>query len=262
MSIIDELRKAKFTKKLEQFVLAKRRANSNLEEYQIRKQKQLKYIPQLNKEQICSLCQTYYVNQITTICQHSFCEKCLFDHFLKCRKKCPTCKIEFKSDFAFPCLSLDYWIGVAQKNHKDYELKLKEVDLWKEKGKIKELKVGMKLDILDTVFIWCLGEIKEIRYGKDDQPKQILVHYIGWNKVYDELLEVNSFRLAPQGSNTSQKNVLQYQQSNVETLQRSLHVSGNSNENTNERSLNVRQLIRSLASQLFQLRNDLFNNQN
>lgn len=29
----------------------------------------------------------------------------------------------------------------------------------------------MTLDILDTVFIWCVGEVKEIRYGKNDQPK-------------------------------------------------------------------------------------------
>ncbi|CAD8077116.1 unnamed protein product [Paramecium primaurelia] len=258
MNRIDELKKVKFTNKLEQFLLKKRRAKTNLEEYQIRKQKQLTYTPQNNKDQICSLCHSFYVNYVTTICQHSCCQKCLFDHLLKCRKKCPICRREFKEDFAYPCLSIDYWIGIAQKNNKDYEVKLQEIQLWKERGRVKEFKVGMKLDILDTVFIWCIGEIKEIRYGQNDKPKQILIHYIGWDKVYDELIDVDSFRLAPQGINTSQKNVIQYQQSNVETLQRSLNVS----QNTNVREINHRSLIMSLASQFLSLRNDLFNNQN
>ena len=38
MNTIDELRKAKFAQSLEQFVLKKRRAKTNIEEYQIRKQ--------------------------------------------------------------------------------------------------------------------------------------------------------------------------------------------------------------------------------
>ncbi|CAD8180572.1 unnamed protein product [Paramecium pentaurelia] len=236
MNRIDELRKVKFTNKLEQFLLKKRRAKTNLEEYQIRKQKQLTYTPQNNKDQICSLCHSFYVNY----------------------KKCPICRREFKEDFSYPCLSIDYWIGIAQKNNKDYEVKLQEISLWKERGKVKEFKVGMRLDILDTVFIWCIGEIKEIRYGQNDKPKQVLIHYIGWDKVYDELIDVDSFRLAPQGINTSQKNVIQYQQSNVETLQRSLNVS----QNTNVREINHRSLIMSLASQFLSFRSDLFNNQN
>ncbi|CAD8053219.1 unnamed protein product [Paramecium primaurelia] len=259
MNTIDELRKAKFPQKLEQFVLKKRRANTKLNEYQIRKQKQQIYIPQANKEQICTLCQSIYVDYVTTICEHSFCQKCLLEHLLKCRKKCPTCKREFKGDFAFPCLSIDHWIGIAQKNNIDYELKLKEIDLWKEKGKVKEFTIGMKLDILDTVFIWCEGEVQEIRYGKNDQPKQVLVHYLGWNKVYDELIDVDSFRLAPQGTNTKQKNVLQYQQSNVETLQRSLNLRENGNQEI--RSLR-NQLLMRLVGQLSSLRNDISNNQN
>lgn len=38
MNAIDELRKIKFTNKLEHILLKKRRAQTNLEEYQIKKQ--------------------------------------------------------------------------------------------------------------------------------------------------------------------------------------------------------------------------------
>ncbi|CAK69188.1 unnamed protein product (macronuclear) [Paramecium tetraurelia] len=260
MNAIDELRKTKFTEKLEQFILKKRRAQTNLDEYQTRKQKQQPYVPEDNTDQICSLCKCFYVNYVTTTCQHNCCQKCLFDHLLKCRKKCPVCSRELKGDFAFPCLSIDYWIGIAQKNNKDYEVKLQEIELWKERGRVKEFTVGMRLDILDTVFVWCQGEVKDIRYGKNDQPKQVFIHYLGWDKVYDEIIDVDSFRLAPLGTNTQQKNVIQYKQSNVETIQRSLNI--NQNANSNARETNHRSLIMALASQFLSLRNDLFNNQN
>ncbi|CAD8189780.1 unnamed protein product [Paramecium octaurelia] len=257
MNVIDELRKTRFPEKFQELVLKKRRAQTNLNEYETRKQRQQTYVPQANKEQICTLCQSIYVDYVTTICDHSFCQKCLLENLHKSRKQCPTCKKEFKGDFAFPCLSIDHWIGITQTSNMDYTLKLKQIALWKEQGKVKEFTVGMKLDILNIAFIWCEGEVKEIRYGKDGQPKEVLIHYFEFDTAYDEFIDVDSFRLALYGTITNQKNAIQYQQSRVEKFQSHFIFSQN-------RALLSRanlSLMR-LASLITSLRQNRLNNQN
>lgn len=59
----------------------------------------------------------------------------------------------------------------------------------------------MRLDVFDTDFIWCEAEIKKIVL-KDGQPHILKIHYIGWTEIYDELIHVNSPRLAKLGSFT------------------------------------------------------------
>lgn len=55
----------------------------------------------------------------------------------------------------------------------------------------------MLLDVFDTECIWCKGEVKEItKIG-------IKIHYLGWKSVYDEIIEINSDRLAPLGTFTN-----------------------------------------------------------
>jgi hypothetical protein len=45
---------------------------------------------------------------------------------------------------------------------------------------------GQEIDILDSEYIWCKGQIKEVvNKGKDPS---VLVHYDGWHKMYDEYI--------------------------------------------------------------------------
>jgi hypothetical protein len=39
---------------------------------------------------------------------------------------------------------------------------------------------------------------------------ELLIHYQGWNKIYDEILELSSPRLAPLGYFTSREDIPRY----------------------------------------------------
>ena len=63
------------------------------------------------------------------------------------------------------------------------------------------------MDVLDTEFIWCKGLILKVNTKKNGL-KMLLVHYKGWNKVYDELIESTSKRLAPEGFFTNRLGIV------------------------------------------------------
>ena len=51
------------------------------------------------------------------------------------------------------------------------------------------------IDVRDTEFIWCRAVVNEV-YQKNHKNSSILIHYLGWNSVYDEIIELSSQRLA------------------------------------------------------------------
>lgn len=69
--------------------------------------------------------------------------------------------------------------------------------------------VGERLDVRDTEYIWCRGFILNV-YRKGDTVTELLIHYQGWNKIYDEILEINSPRLAPLGFYTNREDIPRY----------------------------------------------------
>ena len=64
----------------------------------------------------------------------------------------------------------------------------------------------MQVDVLDTEYIWCKGFVVKLKPKKNGN-KMLLVHYKGWSKVYDELIESNSMRLAPDGFFTNRAGI-------------------------------------------------------
>lgn len=67
-----------------------------------------------------------------------------------------------------------------------------------QKRSVKNFTVGTKLDVKDTESVWCVGTIKEVIINKNHK-ETLLIHYEGWDKLYDEYICVNSSRLAPLG---------------------------------------------------------------
>lgn len=64
----------------------------------------------------------------------------------------------------------------------------------KPKGKDEvTLSVGSFLDVKDRTCVWLNGVVRDVA---DDA---IYIHYLGWNKKYDEWIELDSQRLAPKG---------------------------------------------------------------
>lgn len=92
-----------------------------------------------------------------------------------------------------------------------YQARLEETEAWQEKRRmnLREITVGDRVDVRDTEYIWCVGRIVTL-YRKAGQPSELLIHYLGWNKIYDEILEVHSPRVAPFGFYTSREDIPRY----------------------------------------------------
>ncbi len=67
----------------------------------------------------------------------------------------------------------------------------------------------MNLDVLDTERIWCNGTVKKI-IRNQNHANTLLIHYTGWNDIYDEYLCVNSSRIAPYQYFTSREGIPKY----------------------------------------------------
>ena len=56
---------------------------------------------------------------------------------------------------------------------------------------ISSMKDDIYIDCKDTMGCWCVAQIISAKKEK------IQIHYIGWSKNYDEVLDVNSNKIAP-----------------------------------------------------------------
>jgi len=69
----------------------------------------------------------------------------------------------------------------------------------------------MKLDVRDTEYIWCIATIKEITINDANRNNlNLLIHYDGWNKTYDEFIELKDNRLAKLGFFTDRNDIPKY----------------------------------------------------
>ena len=66
------------------------------------------------------------------------------------------------------------------------------------------------VDVRDSEYIWCKAIVIAITEQKDKEP-QLLVHYKGWNKKYDESLPISSPRIAKFGFYTSRTDIPRYE---------------------------------------------------
>ncbi len=76
-----------------------------------------------------------------------------------------------------------------------------------------EVDVGDWIDARDTEFIWCKATVLAVLpincKGKDDR-EALLVHYEGWASVFDEVISLESQRLAKFKFYTSREEVPHY----------------------------------------------------
>lgn len=84
-----------------------------------------------------------------------------------------------------------------------FEARRQEGEAWSKSRRVEKFAVGQEVDVLDTEYIWCRGTVREVVSRKT--RSQVLVHYEGWNKIYDEYILQSSYRLAPLGFFTSRK---------------------------------------------------------
>ncbi|CAD8067959.1 unnamed protein product [Paramecium sonneborni] len=212
IEIEEQLHEVRFadSKQIKNKFLSKFRKPQSLEVYN-----QIKKIPfQLSQEfhdneLKCKLCKDFYIKFTIASCGHSFCYYCIFEYLLKSHK-CPFCHTVLKGLQFIYCKTIDQFIENSKilKNNSTILNRKKDFKEWKLKRKITNFKQGDSLDILDTEHIWCVGQIIEIK-----NQKEMLVHYKGWNKAYDEYIPISSPRLSPLGLFTNRTDILLYQPS-------------------------------------------------
>lgn len=120
------------------------------------------------------------------------------------------CRTQLKFSSHHNCFALDEVVrnSLSSKELNDYESRTSEFKAWKQKKEVDNVSVGTKLDVLDTEGVWCKGEVKlVVDYG--DKAPMLLIHYLGWDSRYDELICKTSDRVAPEGFYTS-KNIPRY----------------------------------------------------
>ena len=100
---------------------------------------------------------------------------------------------------------------------KEYEKKCKFEDQYYKEKKVDESiiekfneKTKMIIDARDSEYIWCKAEVIAAIESKEKE-NSILVHYQGWGKKYDEVLPINSVRIAKSGFYTSRTDIPYYQ---------------------------------------------------
>ena len=86
---------------------------------------------------------------------------------------------------------------------------MKAYEEWKEKHKVKDCKAGDKLDVRDTLHIWCIGVVEMIVHGPQDRTLYY-IHYMGWDRKWDEYIVSNSKRLSPLGLYSNRKDIPKY----------------------------------------------------
>ena len=86
-------------------------------------------------------------------------------------------------------------------NNKTNEYNLNFYDLNK-----RELQIGEWVDVKDTVENWLDAQVID----KNDSKKEVLIHYNGWNRRWDEWLPMNSPKIMPFRYHTRQTVITEY----------------------------------------------------
>lgn len=157
----------------------------------------------------CPICSDVIVSCALTSCGHSFCEFCI-NNALIYSQLCPICRKPLNINSFIPCNSVDQIVesGLKDEQRRSFRRRKTRFEQWKDEKTLKETKVGQKVDALDTEGVWCIGIIR-LKIENGEKYPYLYIHYIGWDKSYDEVIPENSVRLAPLGFYTS-KNIPRY----------------------------------------------------
>lgn len=150
----------------------------------------------------------------TTFCGHAFCEKCISPLIISMNSQCPICRAKINRTLNVPSLLLNKIASsIANEGEphikKDFEARVAENEREKEERAVTNFTVDMKLDVLDTEQIWCVGVVKQI-FANPAHGSTLLIHYKGWDPMYDEFICERSSRLARLGYYTDREGIPQY----------------------------------------------------
>mmetsp|Transcript_2644 Transcript_2644/g.2771 ORF Transcript_2644/g.2771 Transcript_2644/m.2771 type:complete len:325 (-) Transcript_2644:367-1341(-) len=166
---------------------------------------------------LCPICLEMMVNPVTTFCGHSFCEFCIFESLIF-KSYCPVCREDIRGYKNPRCILLSQLIETLLTNEEhlgekqEYHRRKQVHTKWINGRKLVDIEVGAKVDVCDTEHIWCTGVVK-LKVERPSRVPRLLIHYEGWNRLYDEFLSQDSQRLAPHGIFTTRSDIPKYQRS-------------------------------------------------
>ena len=179
-----------------------------------RKRKDSSSFPPYKKSQnglACELCKETVVSSKTLPCGDTFCEVCINEYLLISlvffTQKCPVCNYNCQKAQAYPCFLLDEIARCEVGDDPEFQSRVEKNKQYKGRLKLENIEEGLLIDAKDAEGIWCKGKVKIII--EKGNSKYALIHYEGWDDFFDELICVDSPRLAPLGSFTS-RNILRY----------------------------------------------------
>ena len=172
-------------------------------------------IPQVteNMSMICPLCHFFMNKSVCACWGHMFCQFCL-DEYLIFKDSCPVCEKAIRRGKITRCWVADSAIDKivsfsSEEFIKEWESKRKREEDYYNSKKIDDITgifeaMGNKeereqkeilIDARDSEYIWWKAEVMATIESKD-KDNSILVHYKGWSRKYDEVLPLNSPRIA------------------------------------------------------------------
>ena len=172
------------------------------------------------KDFTCTIWMDYMVGAKQLQCGHCFWDQCISFWFLR-EKVCPICRDRVREEKTIDCNLIDFTIEhiLVRTHYKDSTIK-KEANnwhkrrqkyiKWKESHKVSKWKIGDKIDVRDTEYIWWVGTIEKILKSKYNWANLLFVHYEGWNRCYDEFIPADSERIAPLKLYTSRTDIPKY----------------------------------------------------
>ena len=125
---------------------------------------------------------------------------------------CPICRSHLRRNSTHPSLLLDTAARQAantldENATANFRARTTEAEDHARARSVQEFTVGQALDVMDTENIWCAGVVRGVFPNAGHAPT-LLVHYLGWDPMYDEYLCARSPRIAPRGFFTQRSGVL------------------------------------------------------
>lgn len=131
-------------------------------------------------------------------------------------KKCPICRGSIKKKKTYPNRSLETVI-LAVNTDSDYWARLEEDKNWKLSLAIRNtVEPGTQLDVRDTLYVWIKAEVKEVLKPTNGGTTLLFIHYKDWDSFYDEIIPINSSRLAPIGMFSDRTDLPKYLRNNID----------------------------------------------
>lgn len=172
------------------------------------------------KDFSCTICMDYMIGAKKLQWGHCFWDQCISFWFLR-EKFCPICKEKVRDEknieWSLIDFTVEHILTRASKNDstmledlKSWQKRRMQYFKWKRSHWVKTIKIGEKVDVRDTEYIWCSGNVEKILKSKYNCADLYYIHYDGWSRWYDEYIPADSDRLAPKDFYTSRNDIPKY----------------------------------------------------